>query len=79
MDLLNGWEGRLEQAEEENQPPPLYEISLRQSTNYYTNEIKFIDNKKDAQDLLYFARQRPLSFIGISVEYFYQKPDMFIL
>ena len=77
MELLAGWNERLEQVDSPSKPP-LYEIPLKISTDYYANEIRIIDNEKAAQDLLNFARQRPLSSIGINIEYLYQKPDLFI-
>ena len=77
MKPLPGWDERLERAPDEP-VAPRYNCPLKKTTDYYSREIKFIDTQEAAHEMVVFAQQRPLAFIGIDTEFRYLKPGVVI-
>lgn len=77
MKLLKSWEERVNQIEPE---PASRRINygLKKSPRYYAKETRFIDSLDDAQAMLNFALQRPLSHIGFDTEFRYDRPGVVI-
>ena len=77
MELLPTWNKRVQDAQQE---PAGNRISygLKKSPRYYAMKINFIDTVDDAQAMLDFALQRPLSHIGFDTEFGYDRPGVVI-
>jgi DNA polymerase-1 len=77
MELLPNWKERLQDVEPE---PAIKRIGygLKKSTKYYAKKTNLVDSLDDAQAMLNFALQRPLSHIGFDTEFRYDRPGVVI-
>ena len=77
MKLLPIWNERVQDVELE---PAVNRISygLKKSPRYYAMKTNFIETVDDAQAMLDFALQRPLSHIGFDTEFGYDRPGVVI-
>ncbi len=77
MKLLACWNVRLQEVK----PDPdcrRIDYGLKKSPGYYAGQTNFVDCLDDAQAMLDFARQRPLSHIGFDTEFRYDRPGVVI-
>ncbi len=77
MKLLPPWNERVQEVEPE---PVTHRIDygLKKSPRYYAMKTNFVDSLDDAQAMLDFALQRPLSHIGFDTEFRYDRPGVVI-
>ena len=77
MKLLPTWSERVKNAEQE---PTASRISygLKKSSQYFAVQTNFIETTDEAQAMLDFALQRPLSHIGFDTEFGYRRPGIVI-
>ena len=68
MQLLSGWDKRIEKAKR----------AETKEKRYYARQVKFVDSVSDARDMAEFAQQRPLSHIGFDMEFRYDRPGVII-
>jgi len=77
MELLPNWKERLQDVK----PEPIInriEYGLKRSPRYYAMKTNVVDSLSDAQAMLAFALQRPLSHIGFDTEFRYNRPGVVI-
>jgi hypothetical protein len=77
MELLPNWKERLQDVE----PEPVInriEYGLKRSPRYYAMKTNVVDSLSDAEAMLAFALQRPLSHIGFDTEFRYDRPGVVI-
>ena len=77
MKLLPTWSERVQDAEPD---PDGSHISygLKKSPRYYAMQTNFIETVEEAQAMVDFALQRPLSHIGFDTEFGYDRPGVVI-
>ena len=77
MKLLPIWNERVQDVELE---PKVNRISygLKKSARYFAMKTNFIETLDDAQAMVDFALQRPLSHIGFDTEFSYDRPGVVI-
>jgi len=77
MKPLPTWNKRIEAVQEE--PAACRNpYVLKKSPHYYAERITFVETIEQAQALLEFALQRPLSHIGFDTEFGYDRPGIII-
>ena len=77
MKVLPIWEERLQKVELEPIVQRI-EYGLKKSSGYYSMKTNFVETIDEAQAMLDFALQRPLSHIGFDTEYRYDRPGVII-
>ena len=75
MKLLPSWTERIRDAEFK-QSAHLISYCIRKSTYYYSARKNFVETSEQAQSMLDFALQRPLSHIGFDAEFRYDRPGI---
>jgi hypothetical protein len=76
IQLSPAWQERVARAvaEKQNQLEPVRILPRR--GGFYEHGINVVDNAASAATMLDFARQRPLSFIGLDTEFRYSRPGV---
>jgi DNA polymerase I len=76
--LAPAWEGRLEELGRDRADRVVPVRILPRAPEYYAGESALVADQAGAEELLDFARQRPIAFIGIDCEYRYSRPGVFV-
>jgi DNA polymerase-1 len=74
--LLPGWTERLAEEREQRHRRPEKQMIVPLAPRFFSHRLTYVDSSAGAKGLLDFARQRPLSFIGIDCEYRYARPGV---
>ena len=77
MKALPIWDERLQKISPEPVNKPIG-YGLKKSVAYYSEKTNFIETLGDAQAMVEFASQRPLSHIGFDTEFGYDRPGVMI-
>ena len=73
MEFLAGWKERLEKSP--RVPPTVPSFNpLPKSPHFYATQLTFVTTTQEAEALVEFVQQRPLSHIGIDTEFCYDRP-----
>jgi DNA polymerase-1 len=75
MELLPGWEDRLKRVQVEKKPDNKT-FKLKKAASFYSRSINYVSTCEDAQKMVDFIQQRPLSHIGIDTEFKYDRPGV---
>src|SRR4051812_29555758 len=77
LPLLAGWDERLaEQRQVCQQQSAQPQCVIPLAPGCFINKLTHVEDAVGSQTLLDFARQRPLSFIGIDCEFRYGRPGV---
>jgi hypothetical protein len=75
LELSPAWRQRLNAVEEEQRRQPPRRIVPR-TPCHYRDGVRLVADARAAADMLDFARQRPLAFIGFDTEFRYGRPPV---
>jgi DNA polymerase-1 len=75
MELLPVWKDRLKRVQVEKKPD-YKTFRLKKAASYYSRSINYVASREEAQNMVDFTQQRPLSHIGIDSEFKYDRPGV---